>query len=97
MADDPPKKKRRKNAPKFGKGYWGGKQKGKSYIFSFSTLLCTFLRIIFISNLIPFFIGGSLQGPEAQNLCKKVLWIAAGSTVREILNMFSLLLIIVIL
>ena len=35
------------DAPKFGKGYRGGKQKGKSYIFSFSTLLCTFLRIIF--------------------------------------------------
>ena len=95
-ADDPPKNKRRKNAPKLGKRLRGGKQKGESRIFSFSTLLFTFLRIIFISNLIPFFRGGSLQGPEAQNLCKKVLWTAAGSTVREILNMFSLLLIIVI-
>ena len=68
-------------------------------LISFRFLLCFahFSGFFFISNLIPFFIGGSLQGPEAQNLCKKVIWIAAGSTFREILNMFSLLLIIVIL
>ena len=76
-----------------------GAESRRGSLVSFRFLLCFahFSGLFFISNLIPFFRGGSLQGPEAQNLCKKVLWIAAGSTVREILNMFSLLLIIVIL
>ena len=76
-----------------------GAESRRGSLVSFLFLLCFshFSGLFFISNLIPFFRGGSLQGPEAQNLCKKVLWTAAGSTVREILNMFSLLLIIVIL
>ena len=76
-----------------------GAESRRGSLVSFCLLLCFahFSGLIVYLESYPFLRRCSLQGPEAHNLCKKVLWTAAGSTVWEILNMFSLLLIIVIL